>query len=167
MPEISTRQKQYLSQKKKEKYLIFAARILIFVLFMGLWEVSGRTRMDRLFYFQQSIPDCKNLPHHVQGSVAFFPYCSYADRDSCQFLFCCAPGCGNRSPSLVLSTDFPGSGTLSCGSQQSAEISILVPLLIVWLGANERTIVVAGISVAIFGSILNLYSGFARLIRIN
>lgn len=51
MPEISTRQKQYLSRKKKEKHLIFAARILIFVLFMGLWEVSGRTRMDRLFYF--------------------------------------------------------------------------------------------------------------------
>ena len=40
--------------------------------------------------------------------------------------------------------------------------SALAPLLIVWLGANVRTIIVAGISVAIFGSIINLYTGFPR-----
>ena len=38
--------------------------------------------------------------------------------------------------------------------------SALAPLLIVWLGANVRTIIVAGMSVAIFGSIINLYAGF-------
>ena len=38
--------------------------------------------------------------------------------------------------------------------------SALAPLLIVWLGANMRTIVVAGMSVAIFGSVINLYTGF-------
>ena len=38
--------------------------------------------------------------------------------------------------------------------------SALAPLLIVWLGANIRTIIVAGMSVAIFGSIINLYTGF-------
>ena len=38
--------------------------------------------------------------------------------------------------------------------------SALAPLLIVWLGARIRTIIVAGMSVAIFGSILNLYTGF-------
>lgn len=37
--------------------------------------------------------------------------------------------------------------------------SALAPLLIVWLGANSRTIIVAGMSVAIFGTILNLYTG--------
>ena len=38
--------------------------------------------------------------------------------------------------------------------------SALAPLLIVWLGANIRTIIVAGMSVAIFGSVINLYTGF-------
>jgi NitT/TauT family transport system permease protein len=38
--------------------------------------------------------------------------------------------------------------------------SALAPLLIVWLGATQTTIIVAGISVAIFGSILNLYTCF-------
>ena len=34
--------------------------------------------------------------------------------------------------------------------------SALAPLLIVWLGATKTTIIVAGMSVAIFGSILSL-----------
>ena len=40
--------------------------------------------------------------------------------------------------------------------------SALAPLLIVWLGANMRTIITAGVSVAIFGMILNLYTGFQQ-----
>ena len=38
--------------------------------------------------------------------------------------------------------------------------SALAPLLIVWLGAKPTTIIVAGMSVAIFGAIINLYTGF-------
>ena len=41
--------------------------------------------------------------------------------------------------------------------------SALAPLLIVWLGARQRTIIIAGMSVAIFGSILNLYTGFGEI----
>lgn len=41
--------------------------------------------------------------------------------------------------------------------------SALAPLLIVWLGANMKTIVVAGISVAVFGSILTIYTGFSEV----
>lgn len=38
--------------------------------------------------------------------------------------------------------------------------SALAPLLIVWLGTGYKTIIVTGMSVAIFGSILSLYTGF-------
>lgn len=38
--------------------------------------------------------------------------------------------------------------------------SALAPLLIVWFGANYNTIIITGISVAIFGSILSLYTSF-------
>ena len=38
--------------------------------------------------------------------------------------------------------------------------SALAPLLIVWLGANTTTIIIAGMSVAIFGSVLSLYTTF-------
>lgn len=38
--------------------------------------------------------------------------------------------------------------------------SALAPLLIVWLGASTRTIIVAGMSVAVFGSIISMYTAF-------
>ena len=41
--------------------------------------------------------------------------------------------------------------------------SALAPILIVWLGNNMKTIIIAAISVAVFGSILNLYTGFCNV----
>ncbi len=41
--------------------------------------------------------------------------------------------------------------------------SALAPLLIVWLGATKTTIIVAGMSVAVFGSILSLYTCFTTV----
>ena len=41
--------------------------------------------------------------------------------------------------------------------------SALAPLFIVWLGTGSTTIVVAGISVALFGSIISFYTGFQQV----
>lgn len=41
--------------------------------------------------------------------------------------------------------------------------SALAPLFIVWLGTGFKTIIVAGISVAIFGSIISLYNAFREI----
>ena len=40
--------------------------------------------------------------------------------------------------------------------------SAMAPLFIVWLGTGMKTIIVAGVSVAIFGSIISLYTGFRQ-----
>ena len=54
----------------------------------------------------------------------------------------------------------PRSWTLYLVVLNSLPKSALAPLLIVWLGATKTTIIVAGMSVAIFGSILSLYTSF-------
>lgn len=41
--------------------------------------------------------------------------------------------------------------------------SALAPVLIVWLGNNIRTIIVAAVSVAVFGCIMTLYTGFREM----
>lgn len=41
--------------------------------------------------------------------------------------------------------------------------SALAPVLIVWLGNNPKTIIVTGISVAIFGTIITLYTEFKQI----
>ena len=41
--------------------------------------------------------------------------------------------------------------------------SALAPILIVWLGSNIKTIIVAAISIAVFGSVLTLHNGFREM----
>ena len=41
--------------------------------------------------------------------------------------------------------------------------SALAPVLIVWLGSNVKTIVVAAVSVAVFGSVMTLHTGFRSM----
>ena len=41
--------------------------------------------------------------------------------------------------------------------------SALAPLFIVWLGTGFKTIVIAGISVALFGSVISMYTGFKQV----
>ena len=41
--------------------------------------------------------------------------------------------------------------------------SALAPLIIVWLGTGMKTIIIAGMSVALFGSIINMYTGFSQV----
>ena len=161
MPEISTRQKQYLSQMKKEKRKVFAARILLFLLFMGLWEVSAaRGWIDSFIFSSPSLiiktflTMCRNqsLFSHItvtlaETLVSFF-FVVILGVGTAILLWCSPRTSQVMDPYLVVLNSLPKSA--------------LAPLLIVWLGANERTIVVSGMSVAIFGSVINLYSGFCQ-----
>ena len=161
MPEISTRQKQYLSQMKKEKRKVFAARILLFLLFMGLWEVSAaRGWIDSFIFSSPSLiiktflTMCRNqsLFSHItvtlaETLVSFF-FVVILGVGTAILLWCSPRTSQVMEPYLVVLNSLPKSA--------------LAPLLIVWLGANERTIVVSGMSVAIFGSVINLYSGFCQ-----
>ncbi len=161
MPDFSPRQKQYLAQQKKEKHIILAARILLFVLFMGLWEVSAKWDWIDSFIFSSPSLITKtfflmcrdqSLFSHIavtltETLVSFF-FVVLLGVGTAVLLWCSPKASRILEPYLVVLNSLPKSA--------------LAPLLIVWLGANERTIVVAGMSVAIFGSIINLYSGFCQ-----
>ena len=149
MPEISRHQKQYLLQYKKEKRLIFTARILLFVLFMGLWEMSARCGWIDSFIFSSPSLIGKTFLSMCRDQSLFSHIGVVILGVGTAILLWCSPKTSRiLEPYLVVLNSLPKSA--------------LAPLLIVWLGANERTIVVAGMSVAIFGSVINLYSGFCQ-----
>ena len=161
MPEISRHQKQYLLQYKKEKRLIFTARILLFVLFMGLWEMSASLGWIDSFIFSSPSLIAKTFLSMCRDQSLFAHIAVTLAETLVSFFFVVILGVGTAillwcspktsrilEPYLVVLNSLPKSA--------------LAPLLIVWLGANERTIVVAGMSVAIFGSVINLYSGFCQ-----
>ena len=51
MPEHSPAQKQYLLRVRRKKYMIHVSRILLFLGFLFLWEVSARRRWIDSFIF--------------------------------------------------------------------------------------------------------------------
>ena len=162
MPEISRQQKQYLARQKKEKNIILAARTLLFVLFMGLWEISSDLGWIDSFIFSSpsliaktflSMCRDQSLFSHIgvtltETLVSFF-FVVILGVGTAVLLWCSRRIARILEPCLVVLNSLPKSA--------------LAPLLIVWLGATSKTIIIAGMSVAIFGSILNLYTAFINV----
>ena len=161
MPEVSYHQQQYIRHQKKEKKLVLFLQIFILLLFLVLWEISARTGLIDSFIFSSPMMIWHSFCSMCRdGSV--FPHLSVTITETLvSFLFVVILGAGMAvllwtCPRLAKITE-PYLVVLN-----SLPKSALAPLLIVWLGANERTIIVCGMSVAIFGSILNLYTGFSE-----
>ena len=160
MSEISYHQQQYIRHQKRERNLFFFADIYSSFL-SGVVGNLRQDRTDRFFYLQQSGNDLAQLLQYVQRRLYFSPSLCYNYGNTGQFSVRCCSGCRMAvllwtCPRLAKITE-PYLVVLN-----SLPKSALAPLLIVWLGANERTIIVCGMSVAIFGSILNLYTGFGE-----
>lgn len=162
MSEISPAQAQYLRKRRREKHLISFARILLFFCFLVLWEGSARLGWIDSFIFSSpwQIAEtfflmCRDqsLFSHIGvtllETLASFFFVVILGLGTAVLLWACPKISRILEPYLVVLNSLPKSA--------------LAPLLIVWLGANVRTIIVAGISVAIFGSIINLYTGFRQV----
>ncbi|MCI8280709.1 MAG: ABC transporter permease [Lachnospiraceae bacterium] len=159
MSDISIAQQKYLSARKRHHRTVVCSRFLIFVLFAGLWE--GSTALGLLDSFIFSSPSkvllCfyqmlmdKSLLNHI-GITLMETVVSFFLVILCALLITVLLWFNQKlsetlEPYLVILNSLPKSA--------------LAPLLIVWLGANYKTIIVTGMSVAIFGSILSLYTSF-------
>lgn len=159
MRELSQTQIAYLNKQKRQKHLIRLARILIFLAFLFLWEISARNRWIDSFIFSspslifqtflKMLKDQSLLSHIsitlTETFISFLLVITFGTVIA--IILWAFPNVSKiLEPYLVVLNSLPKSA--------------LAPLLIVWLGANMRTIIVAGVSVAIFGSIINLYTGF-------
>ena len=153
MPDLSPAQKQYLFRVRREKYLIHVSRIFLFLGFLLLWEVSARRGWIDSFIFSSPSEIWQTFLRMVQDQSLFthigitlmetlvsFAFTVFLGIGTAVLLWCCPKLSRILEPYLVVLNSLPKSA--------------LAPLLIVWLGANVRTIIVAGISVAIFGSII-------------
>lgn len=154
-------QRQFLLAQKRQKQFVYLMRILLFLAFLGIWEISARLGWIDSFIFSspsqiaetffQLLQD--NLLTHIGITLAetlasFFLVVLFGVGISI-LLWLCPRLSSILDPYLVVLNSLPKSA--------------LAPLLIVWLGADMKTIVVAGMSVAIFGSIISLYTGFQEI----
>ena len=157
--EVSDAQKNYLRNLQRRQYRITVIQILIFVLFLLLWETAVQMSWIDGFIFSSPSRVMKTFCSMWTDGSIFLHTGITLTETLVSFCFVVLVGLGMAvllwyhtelseilEPYLVVLNSLPKSA--------------LAPLLIVWLGANLKSIIVAGMSVAIFGTILNLYTGF-------
>ena len=160
--QISSAQLHYVRAKRKEHFLIVSAQFLILAIFLSLWEMaSARKYIDSFFFSSPSLVVKNTITMLTDGSLwihtqitllevllSFLLVTLFSVFLALLFWYYVKLA-KVTEPFLVVLNSLPKSA--------------LAPLLIVWLGTGSITIIVAGMSVAIFGSIMNLYAGFNSL----
>lgn len=162
MDKISLAQQQYLHLRDRHKKTVTAWRIALIVIFLVLWEVTAEAELINSFIFSspsqilatawQMMNDGTLWLHlgiTLGETLVSFAVVTILGLLTAILLWLFPTLSEILEPYLVMLNSLPKSA--------------LAPLLIVWLGNNIRTVMVAAVSVAIFGSILTLHTGFREM----
>ena len=158
---VLTNQELFVKSHKRHHFLVGFYRIMLFVAFLTLWEYSSVTGLIDSFFFSSPSGIISCIYRLATQEELFFHISTTLFETTVSFL-------------LVMFVSLL-TATLLWYSDYFSEIlepylvilnslpkSALAPLLIVWLGTGTKTIIIAGISVAIFGSIISVYTGFKQ-----
>lgn len=154
-----TRQERFIRQHKMFHRMIAWTQMSLFLFLMVLWEISARAGwIDSFFFCSPSIVGkcfirmlwkeelLLHLGYSLLEIIISFLLIFGISFIVAVLLWYYLALSRILEPFLVILNALPKSA--------------LAPLFIVWIGTGTKTIIVAGVSVALFGSIINLYSGF-------
>lgn len=155
-------QEQYIKKYKNQKRTIAVVRVLIFIIFLIFWEVAAQTKLIDSFFFSSPSRIVNTFIDMCQDNSLFLHIGVTLAETLISFLLVLFIGIG-ISLLLWLCPKFAAIAEPYLVILNSLPKSALAPLLIVWFGTNMKTIIIAGMSVAVFGSIINLYTGFQEI----
>ncbi|WP_251207253.1 ABC transporter permease [Acetatifactor aquisgranensis] len=157
-----TRQEEFIRKHRRHHHEIASWRTIIFVLFLVLWEVSANLKWIDSFFFSSPSRVARCFVDQIRNNSMLAHIGVTLLETLLSFLLVILF-------SLLVSTLLWHSKKLSEILEpylvvlNSLPKSALAPLFIVWLGTGTRTIIVAGMSVAVFGSIISFYTGFQQV----
>ncbi len=162
MDKISAAQQKYLRDQNSHHKKIFFLRFLLLILLLAVWEGASRAGLINSFIFSspsrivltawQMMADGSLWIHlgvTLGETLASFFAVTLFGLMAAVLLWLFPAVSEVVEPYLVMLNSLPKSA--------------LAPLLIVWLGNNVRTVIVAAVSVAVFGSIITLHTGFREI----
>ncbi len=149
----------YVRKHRQYHHMITFLRLLLFFSFLIVWELAGKLQLIDTFFFSspgmvisffwEMLADGSFFTHTgitLLETLISFVLITVIAMFTATLLWYSKTLSEILEPYLVVLNSLPKSA--------------LAPLFIVWLGTGTKTIIVAGISVAIFGSIISLYTGF-------
>lgn len=159
MDKVSIAQRKFLMDTKKHKRQVIFIRILILAGLIALWEFTAKAGIinDFIFSSPSRMTGCflrmagdGSIFYHMavtlsETFISFF-FVVFLGLLTAVLLWMNSRAAEVLEPYLVILNSLPKSA--------------LAPLMIVWLGNNRKTVIVCGILVAVFGSIVTLTTGF-------
>ncbi len=158
----STAQIAHVKALKTREKRILLARVLLLIGLIAAWEIGAQTGTLNAFVFSSPSRMWNTFIDMASSGTLFVHIGVTLGETLLSFLITMVIGvtmavllwCSRTlseilEPYLVMLNSLPKSA--------------LAPVLIVWLGNNVRTIIVAAVSVAVFGCIMTLYTGFREI----
>lgn len=155
-------QEQFIEGEKRHQRQVRIFRVMLLLLVLAMWELSARLGLidDFIFSSPSRILNCFNT---MVSDGSLFTHIGITVLETLiSFLLVVVIGLmvavllwSSRNVSEVME---PYLVVLN-----SLPKSAMAPILIVWLGNNIKTIIIAAVSVALFGSILTLHTGFIQM----
>ena len=159
---VTARQTAFLNAHKKRRRMITFMRVFLLILFLAVWELCSDLDVIDAFFFSSPRRVVVNFVTLLEENslLTHIGVTLYETLLSFLLVFLISMICATvlwyssrlseiLEPYLVVLNSLPKSA--------------LAPLLIVWLGTGMNTIIVAGMSVALFGAIISLYTGFRQV----
>ena len=156
---MSNEHKLYLKKLKKQKHVVLFFKIFIIFLFLGLWEVCARVGIlnsfltsypSKIFITISDLFKENNLLSHIwvtlYETVISFSLASIIGIAISSILWSSKTIAKILDPYLTVLNSLP---KISLG-----------PLIIIWVGANVKSIIFMALLIAVFTTIINMYNSF-------
>lgn len=147
--------KRYLLKQRKIRIWQWT----IFILFFALWEISAVTHLLNPFIFSSPSRVLETILEMSKDGTLFYHVGITLVETFASFFLVIIIGI---LMAIVLWWNHTAAKVLEpyLVILNSLPKSALAPVFIVWLGNNTKTIIVAAVSVAVFGTIITLYTNF-------
>ena len=156
---MSPLQRKFVIKQRIYSISVTLSRLILFLGFIGIWEFTADKGIINAFIFSSPVRLYQTFMDLAKDGVIFMhiwvtlyeTIVAFAIITVVGIIFAillwCFKGLSDcLEPFMVVLNSLPKSA--------------LAPMLIVWLGTNTKAIIITAVSVAIFGMIINLYTGF-------
>ncbi len=156
---MSKEQLNYIKKIKYKKCLILLSQILLFILFIFLWQILANKKIINSFITSSPLKIVNTLVMLYKSNNLFIHI--YITLKECLIAFLIATIVSLLIAIIMYYSDFiakviePYLVILN-----SLPKVALGPIIIIWAGANQKSIIIMGILISIIVSIQSLYNGF-------
>ena len=162
---LSNEQRDFIKKLKRQKIIIFLVQLLIIGLFLGVWELLSRKQIINSFIFSSPSSCIKTLKLLIKNGDLL----SHINTTLIELFISFGLGLVLGLVIALILYSFPLLNKVLepfLTMLNSLPKVALGPMLIIWFGANIRTIIVMALLINLIVSIVTILNGFYNIDKV-